>query len=616
MQMTRTESLATRLNALLIGTLIILGGVFYLIFVTYSNSLVTNLSSENLRQESQAINNSLSSARRDLSRDIFIFSQSEGFQEVIQDADFSLIEVFLENNLSDIRFDHVVFLSPDDQIINLSGVGADVTQPVDNLLKQTLNDTQRAVLVVEPMETDEVTHRLWLGATILIRNRQGSIVGALYGARILNENTLDEINLSRTDVELRVLYNSTPLLDTDFDDSDNIPLSNELLAIAQTQHVARPELIFTEAGDPFLEAYIPVSVESTSPDSRLVFLSQSRYGTVYNFNQRFLVNALMAVGITLLVSVILLLLFSRLFINRPLAKIGDGARRIAAGKYEERIDMGIHDEIGQLADSFNRMAEAIQKREQELTETNQELNLAREKAEEANQAKSVFLASTSHELRTPLNAILNMASFLKRGIMGDVNERQIDALNIIWNSGDNLLNLINDVLDMSKIESGALNLYIQPDVDLKPIILEAMDVATSLAEGKDVQLESTIVDDLPLIDVDVQRMTQVLLNLLSNAIKFTNEGSIHLKVSHDQDGVLISVSDTGVGIAEEDFELVFKKFEQTESGLKSGAGTGLGMPITKSLVEAHSGHIWLESEINVGTTFFVRLPVLSVESSM
>ena len=238
-------------------------------------------------------------------------------------------------------------------------------------------------------------------------------------------------------------------------------------------------------------------------------------------------------------------------------------------------------------------------------------SVARKEAEQANNAKSSFLASTSHELRTPLNSIINLTSLVRRGAIGPVNEKQEELLTLVWNSSRSLLALINDVLDMSKIESGSLKLYKQPGVDLAAVITYAHNAILPLTKDKPVALRVDIQDDLPSLTADENRIRQILLNLLSNAVKFTDAGEICIEASQQDQSVLITVRDTGSGIAPEDTGLVFEQFAQTESGLRQGAGTGLGMPITQSLVEGHGGRIWLESEVGVGTTFYVELPIAS-----
>ncbi|MFN8528135.1 MAG: two-component regulator propeller domain-containing protein [Anaerolineae bacterium] len=240
----------------------------------------------------------------------------------------------------------------------------------------------------------------------------------------------------------------------------------------------------------------------------------------------------------------------------------------------------------------------------------EEVQEARLRAEQSDAAKSAFLASTSHELRTPLNAIINLTSFMKRGLLGEISPRQTEVLGLVMKSGEGLLALINDVLDMSKIESGALKLYIEPNIDLQELIKGAAATAETLLEGKPVKMTVKLADDIPSIAADKHRVQQILLNILSNACKFTEKGEIRIEAIRNEREVQIFIHDTGPGIAKDDFTKVFQKFTQTESGLRQGGGTGLGMPITKSLVEAHGGRIWLESEVGVGSTFHFTLPII------
>ncbi|NWG17313.1 MAG: GAF domain-containing protein [Chloroflexi bacterium] len=232
-------------------------------------------------------------------------------------------------------------------------------------------------------------------------------------------------------------------------------------------------------------------------------------------------------------------------------------------------------------------------------------------AERANSVKSAFLASMSHELRTPLNAIINFTKFVAKGMMGPVNDEQIETLNEVIDSAKHLLNLINDVLDMSKIEAGSLNLFVEPGVDLNVMLKTLMATGKTLLADKPVDLRLEVDAPLPAITGDRQRILQVLLNVLSNACKFTEEGRITIQARHVDDEVFFAIEDTGPGIAPEDQPLVFEAFKQTETGLRQRGGTGLGMPISRSLVEAHGGRLWLESEPGKGTIFYVALPALT-----
>jgi signal transduction histidine kinase/HAMP domain-containing protein len=228
--------------------------------------------------------------------------------------------------------------------------------------------------------------------------------------------------------------------------------------------------------------------------------------------------------------------------------------------------------------------------------------------------KSQFLASMSHELRTPLNAIINFTQLVAMGIAGPVTEEQVSMLNTSLSSSRHLLQLINDVLDMSKIQAGKLSLYIEEDVNLNDEIRAVVDIAEPLLQKQNATLEEPIqliqdIDhDLPLTACDRRRIRQVLLNLLSNAIKFTEQGSITLSIKIKGDEYIFAVMDTGPGIPQEMQARIFEPFIQATDDFKNTQGTGLGLPISRSLVQAHGGDLWVESKMGEGTTFFFTLP--------
>ncbi len=254
---------------------------------------------------------------------------------------------------------------------------------------------------------------------------------------------------------------------------------------------------------------------------------------------------------------------------------------------------------------------ALQTSQLELQQQVIETRAARERAEQSDMVKSAFLASMSHELRTPLNAIINFTRYVAKGSMGPVNAQQSETLGEVVDSAKQLLNLINDVLDMSKIEAGSLNLFVEDNVNVRGILDNLLSTGKILLVEKPVELQAEIPDDLPLIRGDRQRILQILLNIVANACKFTETGSIHISAVHSGDEIVFRVRDTGPGIAPSDQAAVFEAFKQTTSGLRQGGGTGLGMPISKSLTEAHGGRLWLESELNQGSSFYVALPIKS-----
>ncbi len=245
-----------------------------------------------------------------------------------------------------------------------------------------------------------------------------------------------------------------------------------------------------------------------------------------------------------------------------------------------------------------------------LETTNKALDAARVQAEVANQLKSQFLANMSHELRTPLNAILNFSRFVSEGMMGDVTPQQVETLGKVNDNGKHLLSLINDLLDISKIEAGQLKLFVEDDINLERDFAAVTDVARSLLADKPVELVTRIDPNLPLMTGDRRRIRQIMLNLVGNACKFTEQGSITISLKRDGDEIVFSVKDTGPGIAPEDHEFIFQTFRQTDHGVKQG-GTGLGLPISRRLAEIHGGSLILESTPGSGALFTVRLPITS-----
>jgi two-component system cell cycle sensor histidine kinase PleC len=240
-----------------------------------------------------------------------------------------------------------------------------------------------------------------------------------------------------------------------------------------------------------------------------------------------------------------------------------------------------------------------------------ELMRRKEEAELANRAKTEFLANISHELRTPLNAIIGFSDLMQREMLGPLgNEQYASYISDIHQSGSHLHDVINDILDLSKIEAGQMELH-ETQVDVKRAIERCIRVVATRADDSGLTLNTDLPDTLPFITADERKLKQILINLISNAVKFTEAGgSITIEArSGSDEGVIIRVIDTGIGIAKDDIPKVLRAFEQVDSSLsRTHEGTGLGLPLTKSLVELHDGTLELDSEIGVGTTVSVRLP--------
>jgi len=256
-------------------------------------------------------------------------------------------------------------------------------------------------------------------------------------------------------------------------------------------------------------------------------------------------------------------------------------------------------------------------------ELNRELAAANEKLKEADRLKNQFVATISHELRTPLNSIIGFTKLILNEIDGPLNELQRTDLSAIYTSSQHLLSLVNDVLDFSKIAAGKMELH-KEMLDFREIVVGVMSTTLALVGDKDIELIEEVEENLPTVYADRVRIRQVILNLMSNAAKFTEKGSITLRVKRiteqvELDGqrrampfILCSVTDTGIGVAEKDIPIVFEEFRQLDASTSRQAeGTGLGMPISKRLVEMHGGRLWVESKVGVGSTFSFTLPASS-----
>ncbi|MBI5959235.1 MAG: hypothetical protein HY866_10900 [Chloroflexi bacterium] len=269
----------------------------------------------------------------------------------------------------------------------------------------------------------------------------------------------------------------------------------------------------------------------------------------------------------------------------------------------------------ELKDAYTRvlaseaeLEQRVEQRTTELRQAKEEADLARQHAEEANQVKSQFLASMSHELRTPLNAILTFNELVAMGTFGPVNDEQVDYLQKSVQSGKHLLSLINDVLDITKIQAGMMKLFIESDFDVAAEANSIAVTAEKMLKDKPVKLITQIDPDFPVLTCDKRRVRQVLLNLITNSIKFTEEGTITLSVKRHNGEVLFEIRDTGPGIDQDQQQIIFEPFIQTETGIKHAGGTGLGLPISKKLVEAHGGRLWVESAAGQGAAFYFALP--------
>ncbi len=304
----------------------------------------------------------------------------------------------------------------------------------------------------------------------------------------------------------------------------------------------------------------------------------------------------------------------------PVRRLTDVALAVMDGDYGQRARIRSRTEIGQLALAFDAMTERLEQlinsleqqvaeRTAQLTKALQVAQQAQSAAEAANKMKTRFIANMSHELRTPLNAIINFTYIIRNGLRGPVTVGQMEYLDRVYSSGEHLLGMINDILDLAKIEAGRMELY-REEVALDTLVQSAMASAVGLTHDKPITLHYDLPSGLPPVLIDKTRIRQVLLNLLSNAAKFTDQGQITVRIWQEGTELITSVQDTGVGIPADKLSIIFEEFRQVDDGSdRTYQGTGLGLSICKRLIDMHGGRIWVESTVGVGSTFFFSLPV-------
>jgi signal transduction histidine kinase len=401
-----------------------------------------------------------------------------------------------------------------------------------------------------------------------------------------------------------------------------------------------------------------------------IILDNERIGQVYlKYDLRELFATLLRYGVIVVViliisSLVALLLASRFqrVISEPIMHLVETMQTVSSERcYTIRAEKQTQDELGRLIDGFNDMLSQIQSRDEtleqhreqledlvelrtiELSKANEDLkhavvdlSKAKEIAEAANHAKSQFLANMSHELRTPLNHIIGFTELIVDKNFGELTDLQFEYLNDVLSSSRHLLSLINDILDLSKIEAGKLE-FIPNEVNLKDLLTRSIVMVKEKALKHGMHLNLKVPDEPECIRADERKLKQIIYNLLSNAVKFTQQGGL-IELSarlftaekdpagdtdkdipslpadcpvFDRGGLLISVKDTGIGIKPEDQERIFKPFEQVDGSLsRRYQGTGLGLSLTKSLVELHGGIIWVESPgEGCGSSFHLIIPL-------
>jgi len=346
--------------------------------------------------------------------------------------------------------------------------------------------------------------------------------------------------------------------------------------------------------------------------------------------------AMSVVGLAYLIAMASAITGFRIIVARPLRLLLSSIERSARTGKREQVGLRRKDELGAVIEAFDGMLQREDERELALTDSNRKLQVsqadlqllnldlekrveertrdlvtAKQRAEAADRAKSEFLAAVSHELRTPLNAIIGFSEVMANETLGPMNNPRYREYAVNINeSGEHLLELINDILDLTKVEAGLDELHIEP-IDVPALIESVVTLVQQRLHYGGLALELDLSDELPALQADKRKLKQILVNLLSNAIKFTDPGGrITVGVAGNADGgLLFRIADTGIGMAPSAIPKALSHFGQIDGDLnRKYQGTGLGLPLSKALVELHGGRLDLQSAVGVGTTVFVRLP--------
>lgn len=330
-------------------------------------------------------------------------------------------------------------------------------------------------------------------------------------------------------------------------------------------------------------------------------------------------------GFLILVGLALFTFINRSVIN-PLGVFTRTVKEMDSENLSLRVNIHSEDELGTLAGSFNRMAGDLEKSHRALKKAHSELELkVEERTKElveinkqligASKHKSQFLANMSHELRTPLNSIIGYTKLMLDGLEGDINEEQQKDLQTVYTNSKHLLELINGLLDLSRIEAGKTVLS-YGTFTISDLLSEVIPAIEQLAREKGLTLTYSVAANIGHPYADQAKTKQVLMNILGNAVKFTNEGIVKLNVVETDKDFAFSVTDTGIGIKEEDLGVIFDSFKQVGPAQIAGyEGTGLGLAISKQFIEMQDGRIWAESELGKGSTFTFTLPKKKVAST-
>ena len=633
----RNARLGVKLPLVILVVAAMLGLTILTLLNRSTTVLIDEVGQQRVQQEIAVVTNNLTQIQNELVTAGSLLTNTPSLVNAVVEGDAAVVRALSLSAVPSLRLtDFRVF---DASGAYLTSIAAEEVQAdeetVAPLVSQALLGIQRITLLDDGIHLEFALIRP-------LRDETGAIVGGLLLARQLDDAFLAGLNFERQGVDLGLIYQNQ-VIATSVDPAGGdagqtvAPAANQaefVSAASQGTIAINPNVLYSTTGTPYTEAYVPVeALDDRNPLAVLNIRVENR--AIANFERNLVGTFSLALIVVMLLGVTTIMFLLRTTVTSRLSRLQAAAQSVAKGKYGQQVPETGQDELGQLAHSFNLMAGAIQQREASLNELNQsleqrvaertvELKEARDEAlaaqriaNENSRLKSEFLATMSHELRTPLNAIEGFTSIMLSGMGVELSPRAEDMVKRVAANSRRLLHLINDFLDLSRIEAGRLELVKSP-VSPGSLAEKWSREVGVLGEGKGIGFDINVDPELPeTLLGDEDALSKITINLLSNAFKFTHEGRVSLDLQRADGHWTISVSDTGIGIPPHAREYIFDEFRQVDSSSKRlYGGTGLGLSLVQKLSRAMGGNVTVRSEVGQGSTFTVTLPLETAAESL
>lgn len=626
----RDLSIGIKINLLVVMAGITVTIAIVVIQISSTNSLLDEIGQFSIDQEIIVLERRLAEAQEELETASTVIANTPRLVEAILADNESALRSLYLSTVPSFGIDDFDIVNADGLRLYSTEVDEEVETQEDELIAQVLLGIQRTSIITEQQGDSTVLKVVSLRP---IRGDSGAIVGGVILSQYLSNETLGQINLAREGIELNLIYQNVTIAqsvnDTHTEEIGTISLQPSLIAQALSGDVARnPEIIYSDNGIPHTEAYLPIQgLDDRSPIAVLAVRVDNN--AISAFQYELISSSGITLALITAIVTIAIITLVRLTITRRMTILKQATSALARGDYSNKVDVQGRDEIGELAQSFNQMAGDIQQRQVELTELNDslekrvaertiELKEARDDAlasqriaAENSRLKSEFLSMMSHELRTPMNAIQGFTGIMLKRMAGvDYNEKSERYLNKIQSNSERLLGLINDFLDLSRIESGRMEIAHLP-MSPTEMAQRWQENLSVLADNKNLEFTLDIDPNLPeTLYGDEEAISKIAINLVGNAIKFTEAGSVTLFLQKQDNQMKLEVTDTGVGIPPHARDYIFDEFRQVDQSSKRvHGGTGLGLSIVQKLAVAMGGTVTLQSEVGEGSTFTVLLPM-------